>query len=56
MPLKQDERYFHVQKSYKNHTDINQGKNIVVNKIGEKTKQKAIKNKQSKTKQNHTYQ
>lgn len=31
-------------------------KNIVVNKIGKKPKQKAIKNKQTKTKQNHTYQ
>lgn len=25
VPLKQDKSYFHVQKSYKNHTDINQG-------------------------------
>lgn len=56
MPLKQDERYFHVQKSYKNHTDINEGKKHSCQQNWGKNKQKAIKNKQTKTKQNHTYQ
>lgn len=52
MPLKQDERYFHVQKSYKNHTDINQGKKYSCQQNwGKKPNKKLLKtNKQKQNK------